>query len=84
MKKGDFNFMEPFQTVAEWKHYFANAVRIAQEQDYLSDADWFDMGLGDAIHDCGEDEDAQKRVTNRFYEEKRAMFKALFGEDFYD
>ena len=76
--------MEPMNSVNKWKHYFANAVRIAQEQDYLSDADWFDMGLGDAITACGEDEDAQKRVSNHFYEERNAMFKALFDEDFYD
>lgn len=72
-----------FRDINKWRKYFAEAVRIAQEQDYLSDMDYFDMGLEGQL-DKAVDEHEQELIREEFDAEKRAMFRLLFLEDMYD
>ena len=72
-----------FCNIDKWKKYFAEAVRVAQEQDYLSDLDYFEMGLEQAIKNAP-DEDCENAIYEAFANEKCDMFRQIFGEDMYD
>ena len=72
-----------FHDIDRWRKYFAEAVRIAQEQDYLSDMDYFDMGLEDAVRNAP-DEDCENAIYEAFENEKHDMFRQVFGEDWYN
>ena len=59
-----------------WKKFFAEGVRIAAEQDYLSDLLYYEMG-GEKIAD--EDEAAYNKLWNEMHE----AFQQIFGENYY-
>ena len=71
-----------FRDINKWRKYFAEAIRIAQEQDYLSDMDYFNMGLKDAIKNAP-NEDCANAIYEAFANEKCEMFRQIFGEEMY-
>ena len=71
-----------FRDINKWRKYFAEAVRIEQEQDYLSDMDYFDMGLEEQL-DKAANEHEQELIQEKFEAEKCKMFRLFFQEEMY-
>ena len=65
-----------------WKQCFAEAVRIAYEQDYMSDMFSFDMNFPQVDCDIDMTDEQYDALTKPFYDEFYAMFKEVFGEEF--
>lgn len=68
-----------FASKERWRSYFAEAVRIAKDKDYLSDLDWWEMGLKKSCANTNN----ESSIYEAFDDERRKMFKEIFGEDMY-